>query len=222
MSYRILLADDEERWRMITRDFLENEGYEVLEAQDGAEAVALLRKNPDISLVLLDVMMPVMDGMAACEEIRRFSQVPILMVTARDDEEAELRGFGCGADMYVSKPVKMRPLMARVGALLRRTQQHGDDLELGALVIHRSAGSVEVGGRRLALTPKEFVLLCYLAQNRNVAKSREQILHAVWNTDYYGDARTVDTHVKNLRMKLGDAGSLIRTVRGRGYVLEVP
>lgn len=222
MSYRILLADDEERWRMITRDFLENEGYEVLEATDGAEAVTLLRKNPDISLVMLDIMMPVMDGIAACEEMRRFSQVPIIMVTAREDEDAELRGFGCGADEYVSKPVKMRPLMARVNALLRRTQQMSEHLELGPLEINYSAGSASVDGRRMALTPREFELLCFLAQNRNVAKSREQILHAVWNTDFYGDARTVDTHVKNLRMKLGEAGSLIRTVRGRGYILETP
>lgn len=220
MSIRILLADDEARWRMITRDFLENEGYEVLEAENGEEAVQQLRKHGDVALVLLDRMMPVMDGVQACREIRSFSTVPVMMVTALDDEQSELDCFACGADDYVSKPVKMRPLMARVRALLKRSAKVGDTLHFGSLTIDRSANAAAVNGERAQLTPKEYNLLCYLADHCNIARTREQILYAVWNTDFYGDARTVDTHVKNLRMKLGDAGDLIRTVRGRGYILE--
>ena len=220
MAIKVLLADDEERWRMITRDFLENEGYEVLEAADGAQALQLMRDNSDVALVSLDLMMPVMNGIEACKKIREFSPVPILMVTARDDEQSELEGFGGGADDYVSKPVKMRPFMARVKALLKRTVLPTEQLEIGPLTMDFSASCALLEGQRLALTPKEYDLLCYLAQNRNVAKTREQILHAVWNTDFFGDARTVDTHVKNLRMKLGPACELIRTVRGRGYILE--
>lgn len=220
MAPKILLADDEVRWRMITRDFLINEGYEILEAENGAEAVTLLRASPDVSLVILDRMMPVMDGLSACHEIRRFSRVPILMVTALDDEQSELEGFEGGADDYVSKPVKMRPFMARVRALLKRTASPGEMLDFGRLRLDLGASAAYVDGVRAPLTPKEYDLLCYFAQNRNLARTREQILHAVWNTDFYGDARTVDTHVKNLRMKLGPAGELIRTVRGRGYILE--
>ncbi len=220
MAIRILLTDDEERWRMITRDFLEHEGYEVLEAANGAQAVQLLRENSDVALVILDLMMPVMNGIEACKKIRDFSSVPVLIVTARDDEQSELAGFHCGADDYVSKPIRMRPFMARVKALLKRTSMPNEQLELGALTLDLSANCALLDGERLALTPKEYDLLCYLAQNRNIAKTREQILHAVWNTDFFGDARTVDTHVKNLRMKLGDSGELIRTVRGRGYILE--
>ena len=220
MAIRILLADDEERWRLITKDFLEHEGFEVLEAADGAEAIWLLRKNEDVALVILDIMMPVMDGVAACREIRRFSAVPVLMVTARDDEETELTCFGCGADEFVSKPVKMRPLIARVHAMLKRTGKSRDVLTLDTLEINFGAHSVTSAGERVFLTPKEYELLLYLANNRNVAKTREEILHAVWNTDFYGDVRTVDTHVKNLRMKLGVSGQMIRTVRSRGYILE--
>lgn len=220
MALRILLADDEARWRMITRDFLENEGYEVLEAENGEEAVRLLRKNSDVALVLLDRMMPVMDGVAACRQIRSFSTVPVLIITALDDEQSELDCFACGADDFVAKPVKMRPLMARVRALLKRSSKTGEALHFGPLTIVPAANLAEVNGTRAPLTPKEYHLLCYLAEHCNVARSREQILYAVWNTDFYGDARTVDTHVKNLRMKLGEAGELIRTVRGRGYILE--
>lgn len=220
MSTRILLADDEARWRMIVRDFLENEGYEVLEAENGIEAVQLMRQNSDVALVLLDRMMPHMDGVSACREIRSFSAVPVLMITALDDEQSELDCFACGADDFVSKLVKMRPLMARVRALLRRSRAADKTLRFGTLSLDVDANAAEVNGRRLSLTPKEYSLLLYLAQHCNIAKTREQILYAVWNTDFYGDARTVDTHVKNLRMKLGEAGALIRTVRGRGYILE--
>lgn len=216
---KILIADDEERWRLIVRDFLENEGYAVVEAANGAETIAALRADPEISLVLLDVMMPVMDGVETCREIRAFSRVPVIIITAREDEETELTSFDCGADEFVSKSVKMRPLMARIKALLKRVLPENDVLEVGEISIDLNARTVSVGGRNIELTPKEFELLLYLAQYQNVAKSRQQILHSVWNTDYYGDARTVDTHVKNLRMKLGAAGNRIRTVRGMGYLL---
>ena len=219
MRAKIILADDEERWRLIVHDFLQNEGYEVLEAEDGARAVALLRQNPDTALVILDIMMPVMDGIAACRELRSFSQVPVLMVTALDDEDSEVCGFRCGADQYISKPVKMRAFMERVRALLKRSSSR-ECLCIGDLEINPAAGTVLAAGHSVALTPKEFDLLLFLAQTPNVVKSREQILHAVWNVDFYGDERTVDTHIKNLRMKLGPCGEQVRTVRSRGYILE--
>ena len=221
MSIKIILADDEESWRLIVHDFLRNEGYEVLEASQGAQAVDLLRRNPDTALVILDVMMPVMDGIAACREIRAFSQVPVLMVTAREDEETEITGFRCGADQYVSKPVKMRAFMERIRALMKRSGNR-EVLRFGDLEIDLASNTVRTEGSPVALTPKEYDLLLFLAQSPNVVRSREQILHAVWNVDYYGDGRTVDTHVKNLRMKLGPCGELIRTVRSRGYMLEDP
>lgn len=220
MKIKILIADDEERWRLLVRDFLENEGFEVLEAADGRQAVDTLRADPEINLVILDIMMPVMDGISACKEIRTFSKVPIIMVTAREDEESELSGFQCGADEYVSKPIRMRAFMARVGALLKRMVSSAEILEVAGMRINISSREVFIGGTGIPLTPKEFDLLLFLAQNRNIAKSRQEILHVVWDTDFYGDARTVDTHVKNLRMKLGDTGDAIRTVRSMGYLLE--
>ena len=222
MLTKIILADDEERWRLIVHDFLEQEGYAVLEAADGVEAVALLRENPDAALVILDIMMPRMNGLEACREIRSFSQVPILMVTAREDEESEISGMQGGADQYVSKPVKMRAFMERVKSLLRKSGRSQDLLCFGSLELDPASGTVRVEGEPVSLTPKEYELLLYLARTPNVVRSREQILHAVWNTDYYGDGRTVDTHVKNLRMKLGVCGDMIRTVRSRGYLLEYP
>ena len=222
MLTKIILADDEERWRLIVHDFLEQEGYAVLEAADGVEAVALLRENPDAALVILDIMMPRMNGLEACREIRSFSQVPVLMVTARSDEETEISGFRGGADQYVSKPVKMRAFMERVKSLLRRSGKNRELIEIGELELDPASGSVRAAGEPVALTPKEYELLLYLARTPNVVRSREQILHAVWNTDYYGDGRTVDTHVKNLRMKLGPCGEMVRTIRSRGYLLEAP
>jgi DNA-binding response OmpR family regulator len=219
INQKIILADDEERWRLIVHDFLDNEGYSVLEAADGSQAVRLLRENPDVSLVILDVMMPVMDGIAACTEIRTFSRVPVLMVTARDDEETEISAMRCGADQFISKPIKMRAFMERVRSLLRRAGTR-EVLRFGRLEIDLASNAVLADGEPLSLTPKEYDLLLFLAQTPDTVRSREQILHAVWNTDYYGDGRTVDTHVKNLRMKLGDCGSLLRTVRSRGYMLE--
>jgi DNA-binding response OmpR family regulator len=219
INQKIILADDEERWRLIVHDFLDNEGYSVLEAADGSQAVRLLRENPDVSLVILDVMMPVMDGIAACTEIRTFSRVPVLMVTARGDEETEVSAMRCRADQFISKPIKMRAFMERVRSLLRRAGTR-EVLRFGRLEIDLASNEVLADGEPLSLTPKEYDLLLFLAQTPDTVRSREQILHAVWNTDYYGDGRTVDTHVKNLRMKLGDCGSLLRTVRSRGYMLE--
>ena len=220
MTIKILIADDEDRWRKIAGDFLRNEGYTVLEASNGLEAVQALKQDDDISLVILDIMMPVMDGVAACQTIREFSNVPIVMVTARSDEESEILGFVCGADEYVSKPLKFPVFIARIKALLKRTGTAHSLVEASGIVIDPDAHTVTVDGQEIALTPREYELLLYIAQNKNIALSRQQILSAVWNFDYYGDARTVDTHVKNLRMKLGERGSALKTVRGRGYKLE--
>lgn len=220
MKLKILIADDEERWRLLVRDFLENENFEVLEAANGRQAVDLLRADSEISLVILDIMMPVMDGIAACKEIRTFSKVPVLMVTAREDEATEIEGFHCGADEYVSKPIRMNAFMARVASLLKRMVKQSDIMEIAGMMLNLSAREVFIGGEQVLLTPKEYDLLLFLAENRNIAKSRQEILHVVWNIDYYGDARTVDTHIKNLRMKLGSAGNAIHTVRSMGYMLE--
>ncbi len=220
MSVKILIADDEERWRRLVGDFLRNEGFKVVETADGRQAVELLRHEDDIGLVILDIMMPVMDGVAACQAIREFSSVPIIMVTAKTDEDSEVLGFVCGADEYISKPLKFPVFIARIKALLKRSGTNSDVVEAGPIVIDPSAHTVTVDGEQISLTPREFELLLYVAQNKNVALSRQQILSAVWNFDYYGDARTVDTHIKNLRMKLGEHGSALKTVRGRGYKLE--
>ena len=179
MITKIILADDEERWRMIVHDFLEQEGYTVLEAADGQQAVGLLRANPDTALVILDIMMPVMDGIQACREIRSFSPVPVLMVTAREDEESEIAGMREGADQYVSKPIKMRAFTERVKALLRRSGKGQELLRIGALELEPASGTVRVQGEAVSLTPKEYDLLLFLARNANTVRSREQILHAV-------------------------------------------
>jgi len=217
---RILIADDEERWRRLMGDFLRNEGYEVLEAADGLQAVETVRREGPVDLVILDIMMPHLDGIDTCRAIRSFTNVPIIMVTARSDEESEVQGFACGADEYISKPLRFPVFMARIQALLKRAGSVRDTLELAGMSIDPGARTVSVDSAEVPLTPREFELLLYLAQNRNQALSRQQILDAVWNFDYFGDARTVDTHVKNLRMKLGAPGASIRTVRGRGYKLE--
>ena len=221
MITKIILADDEERWRMIVRDFLENEGYVVYEAADGQQALQLLRENPDAKLMILDIMMPVLDGIATCRELRSFSNIPVILVTAAGDETTEVTGFNCGADDFVAKPIKLQPFMARVKAMLKRTGEPVDQIQVGPVVLDLSAKSATLNGQPLALTPTEYDLLFYLISNPRKALSREQILRAVWNTDYYGDGRTVDTHVKNLRMKLGEYGTMIRTVRSRGYILEL-
>ncbi len=217
---KILIADDEERWRRLVGDFLRNEGYRVVEASNGQEAVDMVKSDGDICLVILDIMMPVMDGVQACQTIRSFSQIPIIMLTAKSDEDSEVMGFVCGADEYISKPVKFPVFIARVKALLKRSVSVHTTVEVSGICIDPDAHTVTVDGKEVSLTPREFELLLYVAQNRNIALSRQQILSAVWNFDYYGDARTVDTHIKNLRMKLGDHGAALKTVRGRGYKLE--
>ena len=219
-NVKILIADDEERWRRLVGDFLRNEGFKVIEAADGQEAVELVKSDSDISLVILDIMMPVMDGIQACQAIRTFSQLPIIMLTAKNDEGSEVMGFVCGADEYIAKPVKFPVFIARVKALLKRSVTVRSTVEVAGICIDPDGHTVTIDGEEIALTPREFELLLYVAQNKNIALSRQQILSAVWNFDYYGDARTVDTHIKNLRMKLGDHGSALKTVRGRGYKLE--
>lgn len=217
---KILIADDEERWRRLVGDFLRNEGYQIVEAANGQEAVDIVRRDQDVCLAILDIMMPVMDGTDACREIRSFSDLPIIMLTAKNDEDSEVLGFVCGADEYIAKPVKFPVFIARVKALLKRSVSIHSMVEVAGICIDPDAHTVTVDGAPIALTPREFELLLYIAQNKNIALSRQQILSAVWNFDYYGDARTVDTHVKNLRMKLGSHGMALKTVRGRGYKLE--
>ena len=220
MLKKIIIADDEAHWRQLVRDYLEQEGFTVMEAANGAEAVTLLRENQDTSLVILDIMMPVMDGLTACRTIREISAVPILMVTAREDEETEISGIHCGADQFISKPIRMRAFIERVRSLLRRSGSNQDALHFGRLELDPASGSARVDDQEISLTPKEFDLLLFLARTPNVVRSRDQILQAVWNTDYFGDGRTVDTHVKNLRMKLGPCGEMVRTVCSRGYLLD--
>lgn len=217
---RILIVDDEVRMRKIVADFLHREGYEILEASDGIEALDLFAdQQPD--LLILDVMMPRMDGWQVCREIRKTSKVPIIMLTARSEEIDELTGFELGADEYIAKPFSPRILVARVNALLRRTfGQENETRRYGAIEVNKAAREVRVNGAPVELTYKEFELLCYLIDNAGVALSRGQILNNVWDYDYFGDERTVDTHVKTLRNKIGAAADYIRTVRGIGYKFE--
>ena len=218
---KVLLADDEARMRRLVSDFLKREGFVILEAENGREALDLFLSDQDIELVILDVMMPGMDGWVVCREIRRRSQVPIIMLTARAEESDQLFGFDIGADEYITKPFSPMILVARAKALLRRTQAGDGGLRhLGLLEIDEGRHVVSVDGERLELSPKEFELLVYFADNANLALSRDQILSSVWDYDYFGDARTVDTHVKRLRAKLGPAASYIETVRGIGYRFE--
>lgn len=219
---KILLADDESRMRKLLCDFLKKEGYAILEAGNGREALNVFKSAEDISLLILDVMMPEMDGWAVCREVRKVSRVPIIMLTARDQEADELFGFELGADEYISKPFSPPILIARVNALLRRVEQKNyPPRTIGGLVIDENAHYVYVDENPVDLTPKEFELLLYLVEHEGRALNRDQIVNAVWNYDYYGDMRTVDVHIKNLRLKLGDKGDLIQTVRGIGYRFEV-
>ena len=221
MQQKILIADDEPRMRKLIRDYCTKEGYAVLEAGTGEEAVDTFLSAGDVSLVVLDVMMPGMDGWEALREIRGRSEVPVIMLTARSEEQDELKGFGLGADEYVTKPFSPRTLMARIAALLRRTGAGEDQvLEAGGITLNRSAHEVTVDGEPVPLSVREFDLLEYFMEHRGVALSRETILDQVWNYDYYGDARTIDTHVKKLRAKLGEKGELIRTIWGMGYKFE--
>ena len=221
---KILVVDDESRMRKLVRDFLQRENFEVLEAGDGSEALDLFFENQDVALIILDVMMPKMDGWQVCREVRAYSKVPIIMLTARSDEKDELQGFELGVDEYISKPFSPKILVARVEAILRRTgksQQDGEVLEGGGIRLDKAAHMVEIDGKSVDLSYKEFELLAYFLENKGIALSREKILNNVWNYDYFGDARTIDTHVKKLRSKLGEKGELIKTIWGMGYKLEV-
>lgn len=221
---KVLVVDDESRMRKLVKDFLQRESFEVLEAGDGSEALDIFFANNDIALIILDVMMPKMDGWQVCKEIRAFSKVPIIMLTARGDEKDELQGFDLGVDEYISKPFSPKILVARVEAILRRSSagtDPGDVLEVGGIRMDKAAHMVEIDGRSIDLSYKEFELLAYFMENKGIALSREKILNNVWNYDYFGDARTIDTHVKKLRSKLGDKGEYIKTIWGMGYKFEV-
>lgn len=219
---KILVVDDESRMRKLVKDFLVKNNYDVLEAEDGEAAIDCFCSNPDIELIILDVMMPKMDGWQVCREIRKMSKVPIVMLTAKGDERDELQGFELGVDEYISKPFSPKILVARVDAILRRTGKDDEEcLEYGGIVIDKKAHIVKVDGSPVELSYKEFELLTYFMENKGIALSREKILNNVWNYDYFGDARTIDTHVKKLRAKIGDKGEYIRTIWGMGYKFEI-
>lgn len=219
---KVLVVDDESRMRKLVKDFLARSGYDVLEAGDGEQALDIFFKEKDIALIVLDVMMPKMDGWQVCKEIRTFSQVPIIMLTARGDEQDELTGFKLGVDEYIAKPFSPKILVARIEAILRRTGQGSSDdtLEYAGIVIDKVAHQVTIDGQPVELSFKEFELLTYFIENKGIALSREKILNSVWNYDYFGDARTIDTHVKKLRSKMGEKGNIIKTVWGMGYKLS--
>ncbi len=219
---KILVVDDEMRMRKLVGDFLLHENYEVLEAEDGEKAVDVFFENKDVALIILDVMMPKMDGWETLKEIRMYSKVPIIMLTAKADEKDELKGFELGVDEYVSKPFSPKILMARVEAVLRRTGATSSEVKaVGGIEMDKGAHEVKIDGKSLDLSVKEFDLLEYFIINQGVALSREKILNNVWNYDYFGDARTIDTHVKKLRAKMGDKGDYIKTIWGMGYKFEV-
>ena len=220
---KILVVDDESRMRKLVKDFLARQGYTVLEAADGMEAMDYFYEDKDIALIILDVMMPKMDGWQVCREIRMHSKVPIIMLTARSEERDELQGFDLGVDEYISKPFSPKILVARVEAILRRTQGGGnaDEISAGGIVVDKAAHTVMSDGSPVDLSFKEFELLTYFIENQGIALSREKILNNVWNYDYFGDARTIDTHVKKLRSKLGDKGEYIKTIWGMGYKFVV-
>src|SRR5699024_9863950 len=222
-NIKILVVDDESRMRKLVKDFLTREGYTVIEAGDGMEAMDIFYEEKDIALVILDVMMPKMDGWQVCREIRESSKVPIIMLTARSEERDELQGFELGVDEYISKPFSPKILVARVNAILRRSLGNagGDVIEAGGIVVDKAAHIVKIDGAQIELSYKEFELLSYFMENQGIALSREKILNNVWNYDYFGDARTIDTHVKKLRSKLGAKGEYIRTIWGMGYKFEV-
>ncbi|MBP3326478.1 MAG: response regulator transcription factor [Coprococcus sp.] len=222
-NIKILVVDDESRMRKLVKDFMVKEGYVVLEAGDGEEALDIFMNNKDISLIILDIMMPKMDGWETCKEIRKYSQVPVIMLTAKSDERDELLGFELGIDEYITKPFSPKILVARVSAILRRTSDAllEDQLSAGGINMDLTAHLVSVDGKSVELSFKEFELLQYFIVNKGVALSREKILNNVWNYDYFGDARTIDTHVKKLRSKLGSKGDYIKTVWGMGYKFEV-
>ena len=219
---KILIVDDESRMRKLVRDFLSVKGYKVVEAEDGEQALEIFFDQKDISLILLDVMMPKMDGWEVCKTIRQYSKIPIIMLTARSEERDELQGFSLGVDEYITKPFSPKILVARVEAILRRSNKVSSDvLEVGGITVDKLAHQVLIDGKEIDLSYKEFELLTYFLENQNIALSREKILNNVWNYDYFGDARTIDTHVKKLRSKLGARGEYIKTIWGMGYKFEV-
>ena len=219
---KILVVDDEARMRKLVKDFLSVKGFTVLEASNGEEAVDLFFEQKDIALIILDVMMPKMDGWETCRTIRKYSQVPIIMLTARSEERDELQGFNLGVDEYISKPFSPKILVARVEAILRRSNVAvSETTEVGGIRIDKAAHQVEIDGKPIDLSYKEFELLTYFVENQGIALSREKILNNVWNYDYFGDALTIDTHVKKLRSKMGEKGNYIRTIWGMGYKFEV-
>ena len=222
-TIKILVVDDEPRMRKLVKDFLSAKGYEVLEAADGEEAVERFMGDREIDLLILDVMMPKMDGWEVVKAVRQYSRVPIIMLTARGEERDELLGFKLGVDEYISKPFSPKILVARVEALLRRSMPGAGQQEIlsaGGIVVDKTAHEVKIDGNPVELSFKEFELLAYFMENQGIALSREKILNNVWNYDYFGDARTIDTHVKKLRAKMGEKGALIRTIWGMGYKFE--
>ena len=219
---KILVVDDESRMRKLVKDFLVRKNYEVIEAENGEQAVDIFFSKKDVSLIILDVMMPKLDGWQVCREIRQYSKVPIIMLTAKGDEKDELLGFELGVDEYISKPFSPKILVARVEAVLRRTTVSEEEtIEIGGIVLDKAAHQVKIDGQEIELSFKEFELLTYFVTNQGVALSREKILNNVWNYDYFGDARTIDTHVKKLRSKMGPKGDYIKTIWGLGYKFEV-
>ena len=222
-NIKVLMVDDESRMRKLVSDFLTRKGYIVIEAGDGEKALDRFYADKDISLVILDVMMPKMNGWDVCREIRKNSKVPIIMLTAKSDESSELNGFECGADEYIAKPFSPKILTARVDALIRRSYSidSSEVTDVGGIIIDKAAHIVKIDGQEIDLSFKEFELLTYFVDNKGLALSREKILNNVWNYDYFGDARTIDTHVKKLRKKLGDKGDYIKTIWGLGYKFEI-
>ena len=222
-NIKVLMVDDESRMRKLVSDFLTRKGYIVIEAGDGEEALDRFYADKDISLVILDVMMPKMNGWDVCREIRKNSKVPIIMLTAKSDESSELNGFECGADEYIAKPFSPKILTARVDALIRRSYSidSSEVTDVGGIIIDKAAHIVKIDGQEIDLSFKEFELLTYFVDNKGLALSREKILNNVCNYDYFGDARTIDTHVKKLRKKLGDKGDYIKTIWGMGYKFEI-
>ena len=218
---RVLVVDDEEKIRKLVKDFLVKKGYEVIEAKDGEEALDLFYDQKDISLIILDVMMPKINGYQVLKEIRETSQIPIIMLTAKVEESDELLGFELGVDEYVCKPFSPKTLVARVEAILHRREVESQvTIEEGGIVIDKGAHTVTIDGEPIEVSAKEFELLAYFVENKGIALSRDKILNNVWNYDYFGDARTIDTHVKKLRSKMKDKGDYIKTVWGMGYKFE--
>ncbi|CUH92196.1 response regulator transcription factor [Herbinix luporum] len=219
---KILVVDDESRMRKLVKDFLVRNNFEVIEAEDGEQALDIFYSNKGIALIILDIMMPKIDGWQVCREIRQYSDVPIIMLTAKGDEKDELLGFELGVDEYISKPFSPKVLVARVEAVLRRTAGIDEEIiEVGGIVLDKAAHQLKIDNVPIDLSFKEFELLTYFVMNKGVALSREKILNNVWNYDYFGDARTIDTHVKKLRSKMGDKGKYIKTIWGLGYKFEV-